>query len=310
MSGTSTWLVDSEDNNEDVLDELFDNADKHVEKRVNKKIKNMQEKASVAKKVKPAKRKRKLSDEDELAKLGLKPNRLRAELNEPLLETVNGRSVVSNDETIETELRPELEKKKKDEEISADSFVQVEPQFIESELPTSNLNEALDDSDDEEDQNQIISEAFQDDDAVQDFKKEKEKEIQKDQPKDLDLTLPGWGSWGGKNIKIPARKRAKFLIKRPKKEKRKDENKGNVIIIEEEEAKIQKHLVNEVPFPFKSVGDFEASLRTQLGRDFVPEKLHQQLIAPPVKTKMGSIIEPMDEDVLVKKVNKKKRKLL
>jgi U3 small nucleolar RNA-associated protein 14 len=46
-------------------------------------------------------------------------------------------------------------------------------------------------------QRDIICEAFEDDDIVDDFNKEKRNEIEKDKPKDINLSLPGWGAWGG-----------------------------------------------------------------------------------------------------------------
>ena len=61
--------------------------------------------------------------------------------------------------------------------------------------------------------------------------------------------------------------------------------------------------VSELPFPFSSVKDFEASIRSPVGRTYVPENIHRKLTAPQVVTKMGTIIEPMDEDILLKKKN-------
>ncbi len=43
---------------------------------------------------------------------------------------------------------------------------------------------------------------------------------------DIDLTLPGWGEWGGGGLKPSKRKRKRFIIKAPPPEKRRDENKG------------------------------------------------------------------------------------
>lgn len=115
------------------------------------------------------------------------------------------------------------------------------------------------------------------------------------------MVLPGWGSWTGQNIKVSKRKKARFIMKLPKDGPRKDENKGDVIIIQGGNEKIRKHLVSDLPYPFESVADFEASIRAPIGRDFVPEKSHKQLIEPSIKTKMGRIIEPMTEESLVQK---------
>lgn len=90
-------------------------------------------------------------------------------------------------------------------------------------------------------------------------------------------------------------------MKFPKEAPRRDENKGDVIIIEEKDPKIKEHQVSDLPYPFNSVKDFEASIRAPIGRNFVPENAHKRFIEPAVKTKMGKIIEPMDADALVKK---------
>lgn len=55
-----------------------------------------------------------------------------------------------------------------------------------------------------------------------------------------------------------------------------------------------------MPYPFKSVKDFEASVRAPVGRLFVPEGAHKKLIAPGTVTKIGTVIEPMTEDELLR----------
>lgn len=132
--------------------------------------------------------------------------------------------------------------------------------------------------------------------------------VKKSLPEDVDLKLPGWGTWGGKNIKHSSRKKRQFILKFPKDAPRRDENKGNVIIIEENNPAIKKHQVTELPFPFSSVKDYEASMRAPIGRNFVPEKTHRKLIKPAVMTKIGKVIEPMDEDSLVSTKNLKKKR--
>ena len=90
-------------------------------------------------------------------------------------------------------------------------------------------------------------------------------------------------------------------MKFPKDAPRRDENKGDVVIIEEKDPKVKAHQVSDLPYPFNSVKDFEASIRAPIGRTFVPENAHRRFIQPAVKTKMGEIIEPMDTDVLLQK---------
>lgn len=127
--------------------------------------------------------------------------------------------------------------------------------------------------------------------------------MKKSQPQDIDLSLPGWGSWGGLNVKKSklTRKKSRFILTVPKAMPRKPENQGKVIVFEHENEKLKKHLVKELPYPFTRVKDFEASIRAPVSRTFVPMNAHLQLIKPAVKTKLGHVIEPMDEDELIKK---------
>lgn len=55
----------------------------------------------------------------------------------------------------------------------------------------------------------IIKEAFAGDDVISDFLKDKKKQEEAGQPKVVDLTLPGWGEWGGVGLKPSRYKRRK-----------------------------------------------------------------------------------------------------
>ena len=43
---------------------------------------------------------------------------------------------------------------------------------------------------------------------VEEFAEEKDAIAQRDKPKEIDLSLPGWGEWGGAGIK-PSKKKKK-----------------------------------------------------------------------------------------------------
>ena len=160
----------------------------------------------------------------------------------------------------------------------------------------------------DESQTTILPELFVDGDLVKDFEKEKQKEIAASTVPDIDLSLPGWGSWvGGKSrsIKKCRRQKKRFIIKMPKPETRRDDNKGFLIINEDlDEEKMKKHQVSELPYPFKSVADFEESIQQSIGPTFVPELTHLKLTKPKFITKMGTIIEPMDQNILLKSKSK------
>lgn len=132
--------------------------------------------------------------------------------------------------------------------------------------------------------------------------------MEKLQPKSIDLSLPGWGSWTGPNIKKSKirRKKKRFILNIPKEAPRRPENQGKVIIFENDNKKLRQHLVSELPYPFTRVKDYEANIRAPISRTFVPMNAHLRIIHPTVNTKLGQVIEPMDEDVLVKKPTLKK----
>lgn len=193
-------------------------------------------------------------------------------------------------------------------DVNPDDFMTVETKKLRSDLPKIiGYNEEEENSADEEDgdnddeQRKAIAEAFADDDVMADFQKEKADIIAASKPKDIDLTLPGWGEWGGGGLKPSKRKRRRFIIKAPPPEKRRDENKGNLILNLDEDEKIRAHKVSTVPFPFTSVSDFEASIRAPVGDTFLPRTAFLKMIQPKVKTKMGEIIPPMDKSQLVKR---------
>ncbi|ENN75593.1 U3 small nucleolar RNA-associated protein 14 homolog A [Dendroctonus ponderosae] len=154
-------------------------------------------------------------------------------------------------------------------------------------------------------QNQFISEGFEDFGIASDFMKEKKSEIEKDRPTDIDSNLPGWGSWAGSGIDPKKqKKRRRFMFKMPKTIPRRDDNKGRLIINEKAAKKVAPYLVSDIPFPFKSAKDYEASLRAPIGNSFVPELAFRRFIKPTVETKMGTIIEPVTTGILMGKPNK------
>lgn len=69
---------------------------------------------------------------------------------------------------------------------------------------------------------------------------------------------------------------------------------------ENSDVNISHFQVSDLPYPFKSVKDFEASVRAPVGRLFVPEAAHKKLIAPATVTKIGTVIEPITEDELLR----------
>ncbi|XP_053680531.1 U3 small nucleolar RNA-associated protein 14 homolog A [Anopheles nili] len=191
-------------------------------------------------------------------------------------------------------------------EISMKKVVQMKPKHLLTALPDTVMTGEL--SDDEvtssDTRRLTIAEAFEDDDIVADFAKEKQDARDKDLPQEVNLSLPGWGQWAGPGIKPrKPRQNARKIFKPPKELPRRDDNRDQVIINEDalKNEQLSKHLINEVPFPFVTVKDYEASLRAPIGRTFIPETAHAAMVEPRVVTRQGTVIEPMKKEILLEK---------
>eukprot|EP00116_Pleurobrachia_bachei_P005380 sb/3465642/ len=62
-------------------------------------------------------------------------------------------------------------------------------------------------------------------------------------PQDVDLTLPGWGSWGGAGVAPPKKPQKKFIKKAKSTGPRKDAGLSHVIISTKKNRKLDAHLV-------------------------------------------------------------------
>ncbi|KAI1790907.1 Utp14-domain-containing protein [Ganoderma leucocontextum] len=145
-------------------------------------------------------------------------------------------------------------------------------------------------------QRDLVALAFAGDNVVQDFAEAKRREMAQDAPKEVDTTLPGWGSWGGTGAKKAAPK--PHLIKKvagidPK--SRADYNKAHVIISEKRDKKAAKYLVKDLPYPYTSKAQFERSMEIPLGTEWNTRLGFQRATLPKVVTKMGQLITPLEK---------------
>ncbi|VDL85022.1 unnamed protein product [Nippostrongylus brasiliensis] len=123
-----------------------------------------------------------------------------------------------------------------------------------------------------------------------------------ERPKDVDLTLQGWGCWVGPGM-TERQRRKKFIVKARQK-KRKDASRPGVIIKEIEETSISKLQPSSLPFPYSSVVDFETMVSQPIGKDWNPMSVVQDMCKPAVITQGGRSIRPMNKsDVLAGKLS-------
>lgn len=295
LEKTPEWIVTNIDDNT-AIENLFDNLEQNVKKTVQTKSKKILLSDSKRKRILGLSAKKKKTKKVDLS---IPKPIIRPIIDEELMEQVGNCSEPATKELqVLQDMLSSKPETKKETIPSKDIKSSIKPILLNTELPELLT---IQENDDDDDNWNEIPEAFEDDDAIEEFDQEKAKAIEKGKPKDIDLTLPGWGSWGGKDLDEPERKRKKFIIKFPQQPIRKDMNKGRVIINEDGNDKVRQYQVSEVPFPFKTVKDFEASIRAPVGSTFVPEIPHRKMTLPSVRTRMGTIIEPMSEEILLKK---------
>lgn len=174
--------------------------------------------------------------------------------------------------------------------------------IISSELMNNNDDDD-DDEDEDDEQHKLISEAFENDDVVAEFKKAKSELNEQEQPKDIQLYLPGWNDWAGPGIKVNRRKKSKYKIK-AKKLPRRDDNLGNVIISEQAEDKIRELQLRKVPRGLKDEDQLTKKLCKPTAATFINQSVYKNKTRPKIVSKLGARIEPMSQKLL--KSNKAK----
>ncbi|KAK2906427.1 U3 small nucleolar RNA-associated protein 14 homolog A [Channa argus] len=201
-------------------------------------------------------------------------------------------------ETLPSATLKEGKNRKRKRGIQLEEILTKETKVIQVQLtPTV---EDTEDSNEKLDQRGLIKEAFAGDDVISDFLKDKRKQEEAGKPKVDELTLPGWGEWGGMGLKPSRNKRRRFRVKTAPAPPRKDQHLPSVIISEKRNSSISLHQVNSLPFPFENHAQFESTIRSPLGRTWNTERTVKKVTKPKVVTQLGAIIEPMAREELIK----------
>ena len=149
----------------------------------------------------------------------------------------------------------------------------------------------------------LLAEAFADDDVVGEFEKKKQLVEEEENPieEEVDISTMGWGSWTGPGIEPKEKKSEPKPKSRPKRD---DNKKAHVIIREKSKNPIEELQPQYVPFPFTRATDFEAVIQQPIGRDWNPAKHTAAITRPEVVAPAGRIIKPLDRSVLDMKTAK------
>ncbi|KAH8360801.1 hypothetical protein KR084_002721 [Drosophila pseudotakahashii] len=292
--------------NSQSIDDIFEKHEDQVRVKLSKKMEKLKERVNKLKeapvKGKKAKKKDALRN---LKSLALKKTNQQVEVDEPLN--------YEKDADIEKKIPEQLENNPETKETP--TVDTIDPNkvttllFTQKKTISGGINDALIDDEaaeyDEEDvatERQLtISQAFEDDDIIADFNRDKSKDSELKNT-EIQLALPGWGSWAGAGISqaVMERRNKRLLLKLAAPEKRRDDNKDALYLNESASKQAREHMVSSIPFPFRSLADYEASIRAPVGRNFVPETAFRMLTRPAVITRKGQVIEPMAESELVK----------
>ncbi|XP_051528524.1 U3 small nucleolar RNA-associated protein 14 homolog A [Myxocyprinus asiaticus] len=197
-------------------------------------------------------------------------------------------------ETAAVEATSEPLKKKNNKEINLNEVLTKEAKVIKVPFAPTVVEEEHDE------QINIIKEAFAGDDVISDFLKEKRKQEAAGRPKIVDLTLPGWGEWGGVGLKPSRQKRKRFRVKMAPPPPRQDQKLPDVIISEKRNTSVAAHQVSHLPFPFQNTAQFESCIRTPIGQTWNTPITVKKMTAPKIVTKMGAIIEPVVKEDFIK----------
>lgn len=141
-------------------------------------------------------------------------------------------------------------------------------------------------------QTDLVKRAFADDSVVAEFEEEKRDIVAEDGDKEVDVTLPGWGSWGGTDI-APKKKYIKKVKGVVNAKNRQDFGLDKVIINEKPNKKANVYNATNIPFPFETREQYERSLRMPIGQEWSTSAAHQKLIKPRVIVKPGLVIDPI-----------------
>lgn len=205
--------------------------------------------------------------------------------NEELLDKSKSGIYLTSDGGLSQDVRSKFSK------LSSLAKKVINKESVCIERRPSNLREHV-----SERQIELVKEAFMGDDVFAAFEERKAEEVKKEGPKDIDLTLPGWGQWGGlgvshSNTKIQVIKRSRDGVA-PK--DRRDASLRHVVIHEGRAKSSAVLMVDRPAAPFKTQEEHDEFVGgTPRGREWSSATAFVKGILPKVRTTAGCIIDPV-----------------
>lgn len=185
----------------------------------------------------------------------------------------------------------------------------MDTELINTEA-TLNINAKFDESSDDEgdidggdvesfQQKDLIKEAFEGDDVVKEFEREKKRTIKEEDDQWVTAEQPGFNSWIGGGMKQRKKQKKNQKMKKVKGVKsadaRTDKKLQNVIFNEKVNKKSLKYQSDGVPFPYENKEQYERSLRMPIGQEWTTRATFQKMTMPSVITKSGQVIKPLSK---------------
>lgn len=179
-------------------------------------------------------------------------------------------------------------------ELDQDVPIKIHPTTSKSssaEQPS--LQGSLNSTTDQAAQSLLIKEAFEMDNVFAEFQAEKDRLVEEEGPKQIDLTLPGWGSWGGPDTN-PSMSKTRVYKNIPgvHRRDRRDAHLKHVIIHEGRSKRSAKMMASQLPYPHKDLSEFEEKLEEAVGPEWNTVGSYIKKIKPRVKVAPGCIIPP------------------
>jgi U3 small nucleolar RNA-associated protein 14 len=178
------------------IDEMFDLLEenlehkkdvklKEIKKKLDRKIEREQKRMDEQREKKKKKRKEENKGDEEIRDLEFKNFNSKPILDQPLDETSMTENVQKKEDLTNFKLTADMERElinkanNRETEIDPDKYLNIKPKYLKTQLPdvTNEGEDVLDNSEQEEETHRIMSEAFADDDVVEEFRKAKEEEV-------------------------------------------------------------------------------------------------------------------------------------
>lgn len=177
---TENKLCNNKKNRSQNIDEMFDSMEEKLKHKVNLKLQKVKNKLKTKNDVKKHEKEEKEDEEDDLSKLEFQNSKQKPILDCPLEETTSreNEQVEKNLTSLKPIANTEQEPTSNSQEVEIDpqKYLNIKPKYLRTQMPDVATGEE-ENSDQEEKMRKIMSEAFADDDVVEEFRKEQEEEV-------------------------------------------------------------------------------------------------------------------------------------